>query len=344
MSAATLGVFAASLADERLDPADAIARAAGWGFGHCLFGSVFELSARLDPGELAAVRAAAAAVGVELTVGSVNVHPFRLGQDRRLLDAGGGDALAGFDRMLAASRAAGDGCDLLAIVGRIEDRYDRLTPWSEQLQATADLLGRLVPLLRAYDLRLALKTHEEITAAEVARLLEAVGSETVSVCLDPVNLLVNLDDPVTSARQLGGAVAQVILDDAVIVPVGERGARLLCPVGDGVIDWDGLAGLAWPAPVTWWVELHRGQFDVAPFDPDWLAAHPELTRTRLAAGVAQLVRGAAVPPARRRALRAAQARPSTRLDAAVRAARRLLRLPDPNPLQQREDHHDRPDR
>ena len=332
-----LGVFASSLADERLDPADAVGLAAGWGFGHCLFGSVFELSARLDPGELANARAAAADHGVELVVGSVNVHPFRLGQDRRLLDAGDGDALAGFERMLAASVEASAGHDLLAIVGRIEDRYDPLTPWAEQLEASARLLRRLVPLLLAHDLRLAVKTHEEITAAEVARLVEAVGSDAVTVCLDPVNLLVNLDDPVASARQLGAAVRQVILDDAVFVPDGERGARLLCPVGEGVVDWVALAGLVWPEPVTWWVELHRGQFDVAPFDPDWLTAHPDLTPEALAAGVRRLVRGAALPTDRRRALRAAQARPSTRLDAAVRAAERLL-----DPLKKREDpRHDR---
>jgi len=146
---------------------------------------------------------------------------------------------------------------------------------------------------------------------------------------------------VASAQQLHGAVRQVVLDDALIVPVGERGTRLLCPVGDGVVDWDALAALAWPEPVTWWVELHRGQFDVAPFDPDWLAAHPDLTSDRLAAGVHQLVRGAAVPTTRRRALRATQARPSTRLDTAVRVARRLLKLPDPTPLTKREAHHDR---
>ncbi|WP_432826254.1 sugar phosphate isomerase/epimerase family protein [Dactylosporangium sp. CA-092794] len=328
-----LGVFASSLADVRLDVDTAVSRAAGHGFTACLFGSVFDVSPTLDHGEIAARRDAAAAQGVEVAVGSVNLHPFRAGQDDRLLAAGDGDALAGLGRMVEAA-ALLPGRDLLVIIGRIEDRYDRLTPWPEQLDLAARLLRRLGPVLRDHGLRLALKTHEEITATEVARLIDAAGADVACASLDPVNLLVNLQDPVTAAGALLPAVGQVVLDDAVLALAGGVGTRLLCPVGEGVVDWPGVVAAVAAAAPTYWVELHRGQFTVAPFDPGWHAHHPDLTLAEYTAVVRAMVRcTASLLPARLAALRAHQARPTQRLAATTTAARSLL-FP-----QCRKDHH-----
>ncbi|OON33474.1 MULTISPECIES: sugar phosphate isomerase/epimerase [unclassified Micromonospora] len=319
-----LGVFAGSLADERLDADTAIARAAGHGFAACLFGSVFEVSPTLDPGEIAARRDAAAERGVEVAVGSVNLHPFRVGQDARLLAAGDGDVRAGLARMVETS-ALLPGRELLVIVGRIEDRYDRLTPWPDQLDLTARLLRRLAPVLRDHGLRLALKTHEEITGGEVARLVDAVGADVACASLDPVNLLVNLEDPVVAAGRLGAAVAQLILDDAVLVLDGDTATRLLCPVGEGQVDWPALIDTLRPHSPTRWVELHRGQFTAAPFDPGWHADHPDLPLSDYAEVLRQAVRcTAALDPARLAGLRAQQARPTHRLAATTTAARSLL--------------------
>jgi sugar phosphate isomerase/epimerase len=325
---ARLGVFASSLADERLGADAALALAARNGFAACLFGSVFDLSPTLSHDEIAARRDAAAALGVEVAVGSVNLHPFRVGQDARLLAAGDGDALAGLTRMLESS-ALLPGRDLLTVIGRIEDRYDRLTPWDEQLEVTARVLGRLRPVLRDHGLRLALKTHEEITGVEVARLVDAAADVT-SAALDPVNLLVNLEDPAAAAGRLGAAVAQVVLDDAVVVLGAGVGTRLLCPVGEGVVDWPAvLAAIRGPAP-TYWVELHRGQFTLAPFDAGWHAHHPDLSPADYASALRQVVRcTAALGAPRLAALRAHQARPTERLAATTAAARSLLTTRSP---------------
>jgi sugar phosphate isomerase/epimerase len=320
-----LGVFASSLADVRLGTDTALALAADHGFAACLFGSVFELSPTLSHDEIMARLDAAAALGVEVAVGSVNLHPFRVGQDARLLAAGDGDALAGLTRMIEASTLL-PGRDLLTIIGRVEDRYDRLTPWAEQLPAAAQMLRRLRPVLRDHGLRLALKTHEEITGVEVSRLLDAAGDDAACASLDPVNLLVNLEDPAAAAGRLGNAVAQVVLDDAVVVLAGGTVAtRLLCPVGDGVIDWPAVLTSVRAHAPTHWVELHRGQFTIAPFDAGWHTDHPDLSLADYSAVLRETVRcTAALEPRRLAALRAHQARPAERLAATAAAARSLL--------------------
>ncbi len=324
MTSRRLGVHAASLADHRLDVPTAVREAAARGFAACLFGSVFDLSPCLDAAEIADINAMSAGQGVELTVGSVSLHPWRAGADDRLLAAGDGDALSGLRRMLEASAMLA-GRELLTIVGRIEDRYDRLVPWSEQLRAAGAMLRRLAPQLRDAGLRLLVKTHEEITAEEVARLIDQVGDDVAGAALDPVNLLVNFDDPVRAADLLGTAVAQVIVDDAVIVFAEGAARRLLCEVGEGIVDWPGVIARTRQREPTWWVELHRGQFTVAPFDRDWIAHHPDLTVEALGAGVRQICRSTReLGTDQIERLYAIQARPAYRLAATASAARELL--------------------
>jgi sugar phosphate isomerase/epimerase len=140
-----------------------------------------------------------------------------------------------------------------------------------------------------------------------------------------VNLLVNFDDPGRAADLLAAAVAQVIVDDAVIVFAGGAARRLLCAVGDGIVDWPGVIATTRPRAPTWWVELHRGQFTVAPFDPDWIAHHPGLTREALGEGVRQVCRSTRELGAGQiKRLYGVQARPARRLTATATAARELL--------------------
>jgi sugar phosphate isomerase/epimerase len=324
MTAPVLGVHATSLADHRLDARAAVAQAANRGFAACLFGSVFDLSPRLDGAEIDDIRAMAAERGVAVTVGSVSLHPWRASADDRLLAAGDGDALRGLRRMLEASaRLAGR--ELLTIIGRIEDRYDRLVPWPDQLRATAAMMRRLAPMLRDVGLRLLVKTHEEITAGEVARLIGHVGDDVAGAAVDPVNLLVNLDDSVRAIGLLGAAVRQVIIDDAVIVFAAGAARRLLCAVGDGVVDWPRVIAEARPGRPTWWVELHRGQFTVEPLRADWIEHHPGLSREALGQCVRQIRQTTATLGADQiKRLCAAQACPARRLTATASAARELL--------------------
>lgn len=76
------------------------------------------------------------------------------------------------------------------------------------------------------------------------------------------------------------------------VPAGLR--RITCPVGDGVIDWAAIVELlaSLPSPPALCLELHRGQYDAEVFEPDWIAAHPDLRVAELAGAVALAVRHA----------------------------------------------------
>jgi sugar phosphate isomerase/epimerase len=316
----TAGVFASSLRDTRLDVTGALELARTHGCSACMFGSAFELSPKLDPAELADRRAQAADYGIALHVAFPQIHPHRFGQDRDVLAAGDGDVLLGARRLLEAS-ATLDGRDLTVIIGRIEDRFDPVVPWADQLATAGALLDRMAPMLRDTGLRFALKTHEEITSFEVVRLAERLGPDVAGIAFDPVNVLVNLEDPAAAAARVAGWTTQVMLEDAELDLAGDRARRLLCPLGEGVVDWQAVAGslaaLA-PAPPHYWIELHRGQFSVYPYDARWLAHHPDLDVAEYAATLRLMLDSTdRITPSRRAGLEATQARPATRLAGAV---------------------------
>ena len=86
-------------------------------------------------------------------------------------------------------------------------------------------------------LALALENHGDLTASQLAELLDRVGDETLGACLDTANALRVGDDPLEAARLLAPAVRMVHLKD--VEPL-ERAADPIagpCSVayGEGVV-------------------------------------------------------------------------------------------------------------
>lgn len=335
-----LGVYAPSLSDAFISPGDAIIAAAKAGFTKCLFPSAFSLSSTLNPRVLAELQQQATDVGVSLAVGAPSLHPHRLNHDRALVDAGSGDALSGLERVLEVSAGLGS-TELLTIVGRIEDRFDPVTPWRDQLEATVRLIETIAPALTRAGVRLAIKTHEEITTDETVWIVERTGSDVASIAFDPVNVLTRMEHPVLAAQRVAAMTSMVLVDDAEVLISGSRLRRLLCPVGDGVIDWPAVVDIVATAatpPVDYWIELHRGQFDTFPTDRQWLAAQPELEVAEYAAAMSLAIASSRLmdrPTAE--LLEATQARPNSRLAITGDAMRSVLakhEINDPRQLEQ----------
>ena len=269
-------LYRRSLPDsEGLSAVDVLDRVADLGLGGCMFNSLAELSGTFDDVELRAVGQYAAERGLSLDVALGQLNPYHFDSRTDLQVAGDGDAQAGLE--LVVTRARQLGCvDLMFTIGTVEDRYSRASPWTDQLQATVRLLRSLAPVLRDVGARLCLKTHEEITSFEVLNMIEQVGPEILSVCFDPVNVLVRIEDPLTSARRLLPFIRQVQLDDAVVTFAPRGLERWLYPVGGGIVDWPAIIGLLETHDVAYryTIELHRAFFDMPIFDPAWLAGQP----------------------------------------------------------------------
>ena len=151
---------------------------------------------------------------------------------------------------------------------------------------------------------MAIEIHFEFTTFELLRIFERCGAEPggwLGICLDTMNLLTMLEDPVAGTeRVLPWVVATHVKDGGLLLD--EQGlASFTAEIGGGVVDLERilelLAGL--PHPVHLSIEDHGGCFPIPIYDADFLARFPDLTAGELAS-LLRLVRdNERRPPAER---------------------------------------------
>jgi sugar phosphate isomerase/epimerase len=238
-----------------------------------------------QPERLRAVRQMADALGLYLEVGLPSPNPVRQSRER-------GRAVSPREWAHELERPI----EALAVLGcsharvYVGDRHDRFradAPWTEQIDATAQVIAFLTPRLRDMGIRLAIETHQDLTVDELLRLLDRLDQDVVGVTLDTGNLVMRLDEPVAAAQKLAPYVLGTHVKDAVLA-FTERG---LCwqarPIGSGILPMpDILAALVRAnLGITLSIELHPRTYDLPIYDRSWLVHFPDLRPADLAAVV-----------------------------------------------------------
>jgi sugar phosphate isomerase/epimerase len=278
-----VGVYARSLDQSPASPFSLLDTVKRHGLDGCLFPTPLDVSPTLDSGEIREVGAYADSLGLYLDAALGQVNPYHFAVRKDVLAAGDGDFRAGLERLIVVASQMGCSSPFFTI-GALSDRFSRSVPWADQLAATRAFLLSLRPFLLDHGCSLDLKTHEEITSAEVVQMVEAVGSDVLGIGLDPVNVLVRLEDPLAAARRTAPHVKRVFLSDADLFWTDTGIERKLRPLGDGILNWPGMLAILTAAGATpsFTVELHRGQFSMPIFDQSWMASQPTVSPAELA--------------------------------------------------------------
>jgi 3-oxoisoapionate decarboxylase len=166
-------------------------------------------------------------------------------------------------------------------------RWQPGSPMTETLiEEMADALTAQKQMLLDHNVLLAIETHFEFTSFELVRLFErchAYPGEWLGVCLDTMNLLTMLEDPVCATRRLLPWVVCTHIKDGGIALTSEGMISFPVPCGDGVIDLAVilrlLKSLSLEVPLS--VEGHGGSFQLPVFDPGFLSKFPDLTAAEL---------------------------------------------------------------
>ncbi|WP_082008164.1 sugar phosphate isomerase/epimerase family protein [Microbacterium mangrovi] len=286
----SVGVDSTKLADSRGERGEhLLARSAELGLDGVFFRSILELSPTLDRGELDAAMAAARDLGQRVEAGAGKVNPYATPEAPSIRALGGGDYLHAMRMMIEAAASVGI-TELWSATANYQFRLDGLyacdrfrtdVTWDEQLAATETFLRRLAPILRDAGVHLNLETHEEITTFELVRLVEAVGPDVVGITFDSANVLVRCEDPVSAVQRAAPYIRSSHIRDAAMLFRPDGIARILQPVGDGVIDWDAfltpLLGHDLMLSIEGIVESTRGRMTLQTFDERWQRGHPDLT-------------------------------------------------------------------
>jgi sugar phosphate isomerase/epimerase len=150
------------------------------------------------------------------------------------------------------------------------------------LKETAAALTAQRAMLRDHGVVLAIETHFEFTSFELVRLFtmcDAAPGDWLGICLDTMNLLTMIEDPVAAALRLLPWVVSTHIKDGGVLRSPRGLTTYPVPLGDGVIDLgyivQQLDALPWDVSLS--VEDHGGSFEIPLQDAAFVARFPDLT-------------------------------------------------------------------
>ncbi|HDT13339.1 MAG TPA: sugar phosphate isomerase/epimerase [Candidatus Aminicenantes bacterium] len=152
----------------------------------------------------------------------------------------------------------------------------------DYLELMAAALREQKPMFRDHGVILAIETHFEFTSFELLRLFDMCGAapgEYLGICLDTMNLLTMLEDPVLATRRLLPWIVTTHIKDGGLALTADGFVSFTAEAGKGVIDLTAIVeALAAAHPrITLTVEDHGGDFPIPTNDPEFLARFPDLT-------------------------------------------------------------------
>ncbi len=215
-------------------------------------------------------------------------------QNRLYLEWGGGshipqDLTAGVSvdttarNLKAAGQAAALGISTVRSCSGGLMRWNKSGPATETLlRETARSLSDQLPSFRDKGVTLAIETHFEFTTFELIRLFEMCGAapgEGLGICLDTMNLLTLLEDPVEAVERILPFIVTTHIKDGGIIPADTGFVTFTAEIGRGIIDFrrifERLSTLEENVRLS--IEDHGGDFSIPIFDPEFLKEFPDLS-------------------------------------------------------------------
>jgi sugar phosphate isomerase/epimerase len=186
--------------------------------------------------------------------------------------------------------------DQAAILGTriIRSCSGGLMRWSEKSPVTETLLQEMAKSLRAQrqvlrdnNVILAIETHFEFTTHELLRLFdrcEVEPGDYLGICLDTMNLLTMLEDPLEATRRILPWVVSTHIKDGGVLLNKDGLVTFPAEIGKGVIALHKIYELITHVShdVNLSIEDHGGSFFLPIFDPLFLSKFPDLTTEEFA--------------------------------------------------------------
>jgi sugar phosphate isomerase/epimerase len=194
--------------------------------------------------------------------------------------------LAAINRRAAEQAAALGAKAVRSCSGGLMRWRDDSPPTDFILQGMAASLAGQRRMFEDLGVTLAIETHFEFTSFELLRLFEMTGARPggfLGICLDTMNLLTMIEDPVMATRRLLPWVVMTHVKDGGILLREDGLVTFPVSAGDGVVDFVEIFGLlaGLGRPVRLSLEDHGGEFLLPVFDQEFLSRFPDLTPPEL---------------------------------------------------------------
>jgi len=152
----------------------------------------------------------------------------------------------------------------------------------EYLSNMGKALKQLKPILKDLDVVWAIETHFEFTSFELINFLEDAGfypGEEVGICLDTMNLLTMLEDPVMAVKRLLPWIVSTHIKDGGLLRYNEGLQSFPAPINSGWINLSKIIRLLseLDRKIDLSIEDHNGSFDLPVLKESFLKEFPDLS-------------------------------------------------------------------
>ncbi len=272
-----VGIDAYSIKPLGLDPLGTL----DWARRHGAAGVQFSEGApeAADPGFLRAIGQSAAGKGLYLEWGGGRHIPFDP-RTRRPID------IAAVNRKSAEQASALGLTTVRSCSGGLLRWPADAVPTGTYLREMASALRAQRPMWSDLGITLAVETHFEFTTFELLRLFEMCDAEPggyLGICLDTMNLLTMMEDPLAAARRVRPWIVTTHIKDGGIVETNEGFRTFTAEAGRGIVDFQGILEdlSASDRNLALSIEDHGGDFNIPLNDPVFRAKFPDLKEGEL---------------------------------------------------------------
>ncbi len=162
-------------------------------------------------------------------------------------------------------------------------RWNDDSPATETLmQETANILISQKQMLADHNVILAIETHFEFTTFELLRIFEmcdAVPGEYLGICLDTMNLLTMLEEPVAAIERILPWIVSTHIKDGGLIQTAEGFTTFPAAIGTGLIDIRTIVNIndTLSRGVNLSIESHGGEFQLPVYNRLFMSKFPDLT-------------------------------------------------------------------
>ena len=182
----------------------------------------------------------------------------------------------------AARQARRVGADVVrSCSGGLMRWTDEAPPTEELLDEMVSTLEEVVPAYRDLGVRLAIELHFEFTTFELLRVFERCNAPPggpLGICLDTMNLLTMLEDPLAGTGRVHPWIVATHMKDGALMLSDDGLVSFPVEPGLGIVDFESILGVLaiLPRVPNLSLEDHGGRFDLPIFEPEFLARFPDL--------------------------------------------------------------------
>ena len=167
-------------------------------------------------------------------------------------------------------------------------RWQPESPMTETLLLeTAKALKAQKQMLLDHNVILAIETHFEFTTQELLKIFDMCDTEPgeyLGICLDTMNLLTMLENPVLAAERVLPWIVSTHIKDGALQLTSTGMKSYVTEIGKGVVQIEKIIKrlLSLSRNIHLSIEDHGGDFLLPIFDPIFISKFPDLTTSEFA--------------------------------------------------------------